>query len=227
MNEATRLLLIRHGETAWNVEQRIQGQLDIPLNDKGLWQAGRVAAALADAGIDAVYSSDLRRAAATAEALARAAGLEVVPDTGLRERAFGRFEGVTFREIAQRWPEDAQRWRRRDPDFGPGGGETLNAFYARCFGAATRLAGAHPGQTVALVAHGGVLDCLYRAAARIALDAPRTWRLGNASINRLLHSAGALSLVGWSDEGHLEQAEAERQSDDPGVCLRTQIAPGG
>lgn len=201
--EPTRLFVIRHGETDWNREQRIQGHTDIPLNATGHDQAERMARALAGDGLHAVYSSDLLRAAETAAPLARLAGLPLCKDAGLRERHFGDFEGATFVEIERRWPEAAQRWRRRDPDFGPGGGETLVAFSARCVEAATRLAAQHPGQVVALVAHGGVLDCLYRAALRIELDAPRTWQLGNASINRLLHSPQGLSLVGWNDTGHL------------------------
>jgi probable phosphoglycerate mutase len=204
VNEATRLFVIRHGETAWNVEQRIQGQLDIPLNDTGRWQAERMAQALAGEGIQAIYSSDLSRAAETAAALARAAGLPLTTDPDLRERAFGHFEGATFKEIEERWPEDALRWRRREVDFGPGGGERLRDFYARSVEAAMRLAARHPGQTVALVAHGGVLDCLYRAATRMELHAPRTWQLGNASVNRLLYSGEGLALVGWNDVGHLE-----------------------
>ena len=94
----------------------------------------------------------------------------------------------------------------RDPEFDADGGETLSAFYSRSVTTARRLAARHPGQVVALVAHGGVLDCLYRAATRVALDAPRTWQLGNASINRLLHSAEGLVLVGWNDNAHLESA---------------------
>jgi probable phosphoglycerate mutase len=204
--EPTRLLAIRHGQTAWNADLRIQGHTDIPLNDTGLWQAARLAQALADEGIQALYSSDLQRAAGTAAALSRTTGLPVRTDAALRERAFGHYEGATFREIETRWPDDARRWRQRDPSFGPAGGETLQDFYTRCVAAATRLAALHPGQTVALVAHGGVLDCLYRAATRMALDAPRTWQLGNCSINRLLYSAEGLSLVGWNDDHHLDGA---------------------
>ncbi len=206
MIDATRLVVVRHGETAWNVDQRIQGQLDIPLNERGRWQAGRLAQALSGEGIEVIYSSDLQRAAQTAGALAQATGLPLHTDPSLRERAFGDFEGVTFTEIEQRWPEAARRWRRRDPDFGPGGGETLTGFYERSVAAAVRLAARHPGQTIALVAHGGVLDCLYRAASRIELQAPRTWQLGNASINRLLHSSEGLALVGWNDSRHLDAA---------------------
>jgi 2,3-bisphosphoglycerate-dependent phosphoglycerate mutase len=197
--QLTRVLAIRHGETDWNVAGRIQGQLDIPLNDTGLWQVRRLALAVADEAIAAIYSSDLLRAFDTAQAMSLGAGRPVVTDTGLRERGFGDFEGLSYAEIHQRWPEQADRWRRRDPEFGAPGGETLNQFYARSVAAAERLAALHPGQTIALVSHGGVMDCLYRAASRVALDAPRSWQLGNASINRLLYTPQGFTLVGWSD----------------------------
>lgn len=202
--DVTRILAIRHGETAWNADGRVQGHQDIALNERGREQARALAAALAGEVIDAVYSSDLKRARETAEALALPAGLPVRTDAQLRERTFGRLEGFTFPEIEQRWPEDAARWRRREPDFAVGGGESLLVFYARCVEAATRLAAAHAGQTIALVAHGGVLDVLYRAAARIELGAPRTWELGNASVNRLLYSPEGFAVVGWNDRTHLQ-----------------------
>jgi probable phosphoglycerate mutase len=202
--EPTRIFALRHGETAWNVDTRIQGQLDVPLNDKGHWQAERLAQALAEERLAAVYASDLMRAHETALAVGRVAGVPVVSERGLRERGFGRFEGHTFAEIEQRGPEEWLRGRPRDPDFGPGGGEPLRVFYARCVGTAARIAATHPGQAIALVAHGGVMDCLYRAALRIELEAPRTWQLGNASINRLLYSEAGFAMVGWSDTGHLE-----------------------
>lgn len=204
--EPTRVFAIRHGETAWNVDTRIQGQLDIPLNEKGRWQARRMAAALADEPVRAIYASDLARAFETARALGEATGVDVRPEPGLRERAFGRFEGRTYRQIAEDWPDLSLRWRRREPDFGPEGGETLTAFYERVRAVAHRLAAAHPGETIVMVAHGGVLDCLYRVATRIDLQAPRTWQLGNASINRLLHTPAGFTLVGWSDTSHLDGA---------------------
>ena len=219
--QVTRVLAIRHGETAWNVDTRIQGQLDIPLNDTGRWQADRLARAVAEEGISAVYSSDLLRAYETAESVARGCGQPIVPDTGLRERGFGVFEGMTFREIEQRWPEQSERWRKRDPGFGPEGGEALRDFYARCVATATRLAAAHPGETIALVAHGGVMDSLYRAASRIALDAPRSWQLGNASINRLLYTPQGFTLVGWSDTYHLEDNSLDESTDGETSVERT------
>lgn len=203
-DRVTRIVAVRHGQTAWNIETRIQGATDIALDATGRLQAGALGAALAGAGLDAIYASDLSRALQTAQAVAERTGLEVTADRDLRERGFGIFEGLTHADVARRWPDQAQRWRQRDPHFGPEGGETLSAFYARCIGCAERIAARHPGQTIALVAHGGVLDCLYRAATRIDLQAPRTWQLPNASINRLLWTAEGFTLVGWNDALHLE-----------------------
>jgi probable phosphoglycerate mutase len=203
VDAATRVIVLRHGQTAWNADTRIQGQLDIPLDDTGRQQAERLALALADEGLDAIYSSDLLRARATAEPLAQRCGLPLATDMRLRERGFGRFEGLTHAEIGLRWPEDAARWRQREPGFAPGGGETLLQFHARCVPAAAELAARHPGQVIALVAHGGVLDALYRAATRLAPEAPRSWQLGNATINRLLWNGSGFVLVGWDDARHL------------------------
>jgi 2,3-bisphosphoglycerate-dependent phosphoglycerate mutase len=209
LEQATRLILIRHGETAWNRATRIQGHTDIPLSALGLAQAERLALALADEPLAAIYSSDLSRARQTAEALARTQNLPVRLDASLRERAFGRFEGLSWDEIAQGYPEESARWRRREPDFPVGGGESLTVFSARCLAAARGAAAAHPGESIALVAHGGVLDCLYRAATRVALEAPRSWQLGNATINRLLATAEGFTLVGWNDDRHLDGLTAD------------------
>ena len=209
LEAVTRLVLIRHGETAWNRATRIQGHTDIPLSPLGLAQAARVAEALADEPFAAIYSSDLSRARQTAQALAEARGLPLRLDTGLRERAFGRFEGLSWQEIDEGFPEDAARWRRREPDYAVGGGESLIDFSARCLQAAGRAVAAHPGQSIALVAHGGVLDCLYRAATRVPLDAPRSWQLGNATINRLLATPDGFTLVGWNDDRHLAGLTAD------------------
>ncbi len=215
MAEPTLVLALRHGQTAHNATQRIQGQLDVGLDDTGRWQARRLGAALAEAGLHAIHSSDLQRAHHTALAIAEATGLPVATHTALRERGFGRLEGLSYTEIEAQFPEDARRWRLREPGFGPGGGEPLDAFYARSVNAFTQLAAAHPGQTIAVVAHGGVLDCLYRAAAGIGLQAPRTWQLGNAAVNRLLFSEGRFVLVGWDDRGHLDGgAPPARRLDD-------------
>ena len=133
--------------------------------------------------------------------------LAVETDAGLRERHFGVFQGATYADIDARWPAEALRWRRREPAFAPDGGESLLDFHARCVGTAARLAALHAGRTVALVAHGGVMDCLHRAALGLDLQAVRTWQLGNAAINRLLFSGGRFGLVGWGDTRHLDDLE--------------------
>lgn len=199
----TRLVVVRHGETAWNAERRMQGQLDVPLSTRGRWQAARAADALAGDDVEVIVASDLSRARATAEALAVRTGLPVATDPGLRERTFGVFEGHTYAEIDVRWPEEAARWHRHEPAFGPPGGESLVDFDRRSMAALTRVAAAHRGRHVAVFTHGGVLDCLYRAATRAGLDAPRTWQLGNCAINRVLWSDDGFVLVGWDDVAHL------------------------
>ena len=206
----TRLIAVRHGETAWNVDTRVQGQLDIGLNEVGRRQSVRLAQALVDEQLEALYASDLGRARDTALAVASLTGLPLQLDPRLRERAFGRFEGMTYAEIEQRFPDESRRWRQRDPDFAPeGGGEALAAFQARAVAAGAAIACRHRGRHVAVITHGGVLDALYRAAARVALDAPRTWHLGNAGINRLLHGEAGFTLVGWGDTGHLQGTSLE------------------
>lgn len=210
--EATRIIAVRHGETAWNVDTRIQGQLDIELNERGRWQARRLAQALADEPISAIYSSDLARAFETADTVAQRLGLKATPHTGLRERAFGVFQGQTFVDIEATWPEQALRWRRREPDWAPEGGESLVQVQQRIEQTTQELAARHPGELILLAAHGGVMDALYRIATRQDITAPRTWQLGNASINRLLWTPGGLTLVGWSDTRHLDEGALDEVS---------------
>ena len=210
--QATRIVAIRHGETAWNVDTRIQGHLDIPLNDTGLWQADQVARALADEPIAAIYTSDLQRAHATAQAVARTTGAPLTTHAGLRERSFGHFQGRTFAEIEAELPEDAYRWRKRDPHYAPEGGESLVTLRERIERTVAQLAQQHLGEQVVMVAHGGVLDVLYRLATRQDIQAPRTWQLSNAAINRLLWTPDGLSLVGWADTQHLDHQESRDES---------------
>jgi 2,3-bisphosphoglycerate-dependent phosphoglycerate mutase len=203
--EACRIIAVRHGETAWNVAARIQGQLDIGLNDTGRWQAKRVSEALATEEISAVYSSDLGRAHETAQSIAEAAGISVVPEEGLRERSFGMFEGKTFDEIHQTWPDHAHNWRKRIPEWQPPeGGESLLQLRERVTRTIQALAARHTGEQIVVVAHGGVLDTLYRVATGQDVNSPRTWELPNGAINRLLWTPEGFTLVGWSDTQHLD-----------------------
>jgi probable phosphoglycerate mutase len=203
----TRIVLIRHGETAWNAERRLQGHLDIPLNAEGQRQAQAMAAALAREDFDLVISSDLARASATAAALASRRGLQCELDAGLRERAYGAFEGLLYADIERRYPEEFAAWQRREVNsvmpHGERFAESFQQFYERCVGAILRIAGR--GTHIAIVAHGGVLECAYRAALGIALETPRTFAVKNASINRFNAENGKLVLTSWGDVAHLEQ----------------------
>lgn len=204
MDQATRVTLVRHGRTAWNALTRIQGQTDIDLDAVGRWQAQQVAQALAGSDIDAVYTSDLKRAHDTAQPAALALGKQLILDVSLRERHFGNFEGRTIADIETNSGQDGLRWRQRDPDFAPQGGESLRAFHERSIATFTRLAQAHPGQHILVVSHGGVLDAMYRAGSGVDITARRSWHVGNAGIHRMLHAAGVWTVVGWNDEHHLD-----------------------
>ena len=210
--QATRIIAIRHGETAWNVDTRIQGHLDIELNETGRWQARRLAQALADEPISAIYSSDLLRAWETARTIADSTGLQAQACSDLRERSFGMFQGKTFPEVEAAWPDQALRWRKRDPDWAPDGGESLAQLRQRIVQTACDLAQRHAGEQIVLVAHGGVMDMLYRAATGQDTQTARSWNLGNAAINRLLWTPQGLTLVAWADKRHLEDDEALDES---------------
>ena len=205
---STRILLVRHGETAWNREQRIQGHVDIELNALGQQQAQRLGLALANESLAAIYSSDLQRAHATALAVGQAQGLTPSIQPALRERHYGAFEGLTFSEIEQHWPKQAVAWRARDPQFAPDGGESLLDLWQRVVPAVQALGAAHLGEQIMLVTHGGVIDVLYRAASGMDLSAKRTWDLTNTAVNRLLWTPQGLSLVAWGDTQHLDEFQA-------------------
>jgi probable phosphoglycerate mutase len=206
-----KLLLIRHGETAWNAEHRIQGRLDVPLSATGIWQAGRLAERLAAERIDAVIASDLARAWLTAGPLAERHGLAVRPEPRLRERAFGIFEGHTLEQIASRWPSEFAAWRERDPAWAIPEGESGTEFIERVNAALHDIALEWVGATVAIVAHGGVLDVAYRTARSLAWDAPREHVMANASINRVAAAASPLQLqiIDWGDVAHLSESRDE------------------
>lgn len=220
MHEVTHIIAIRHGQTDWNVAGKLQGQTDIALNADGIAQARQLAASMQEESIDAIYSSDLMRASQTAKIVAQGRTLAVVENSGLRERHFGCFQGMTFAQIEEQEPDAANSWKQRSPDFIPGEhldthaakGESLRTFFDRVIDAVDTIAAKHLGQNIVLVTHGGVLDVIYRAAAHLDIQAPRTWRLGNTSVSRLLWSPhGKLKLLSWADTSHLDQMEKRYQ----------------
>ena len=202
-NTVTELILVRHGETLWNRERRMQGQTDVPLSEIGLKQAHAVGQRLAQEKFAALYSSDLARAYATAEAIAHASGKPIISDKALRERTFGIFEGLTSPEIAVRYPLENERFAAREPDYVVPGGESSRAFYERGLACLTRIANTHAGERVVVVTHGLVLDTLYRAARGMDLAPRREAPLYNASLNTFRYVDGGWIEVTWGDVEHL------------------------
>lgn len=210
----TEILLIRHGETAWNAVRKLQGHLDIPLNAEGRRQAKALAAGLQQEKLAAIISSDLQRAMQTAGEIARLQGISTRIDAALRERCFGDFEGKLYSELPELYPDEYAHWRSRDPDFhfpakqddANNVGESIREFQQRTINAILHYATQYQGKKIAIVAHGGVLECAYRAAMNLPLNAERTITIYNASINRFHIQDKLLTLINWGERAHLEEA---------------------
>ncbi len=203
----TRICLVRHGETAWNAERRLQGHIDIPLNDIGLAQARATAASLTNQSFEAAYASDLLRARQTADAIAARCTLQPAIDARLRERHYGVFQALTYDEARARFPEDYQHFESRDPEFVfPGGGESLRQFAARIHEALHDITTRHQGGTVLVVTHGGVLDVAHRLATGKPLETPRDFTIPNAALNWIERDGVDWRLIAWAEQRHLKSA---------------------
>ncbi|MDE2369843.1 MAG: histidine phosphatase family protein [Burkholderiales bacterium] len=201
----TELIFIRHGETDWNIRGCFQGQLDVPLNATGQAQAQRLARRLAGERPDALFSSDLDRARATAAPLAATWGLAPTTLAGLREQHFGVLEGLDMASARARHPEAWERWLEQRADYEiPGGGESRLRFHARVVAAVDALAREAAGRRVVVVTHGGVLDMLWRDIQGLTLDGQRDCPIPNTGINRLRWVDGRLQIDVWGDAAHLE-----------------------
>ncbi len=188
-----RWFLVRHGETDWNVEGRAQGQMHVPLNDKGLAQAEAIAARLRPMRFEAVYSSDLRRVTQTAEAIMRERDVPLVTLPALRERGFGEWESLTFAEMEARYPEQYATMFSGDDTTAPPGGESERDVYERVAAGVDRLRERHGGDDgdLLLIAHGGSLS----AAVVRLLGLPSN------SMERFLFDNCGLSAVTVYDNG--------------------------
>lgn len=199
----TRLCLVRHGETEWNAEGRVQGQTDIPLSAVGLAQAQAAAAALCRHDFSAIYSSDLMRVRQTAEPCARRLALPLQLDARLRERHYGIFERLLYTEVRSRFPEHYARFQRKDPDYDFETGESLRAFNERSLAVVREIAARHSGEQVLVFTHGGVLDVVYRYARALAFTAPRDFGIPNCGVNWVEISARGWDVQCWADVAHL------------------------
>ena len=204
----TRICFVRHGETNWNAERRMQGHIDIPLNANGISQAERLANALIRVkhSFDVIYSSDLERALHTANAVARALSLDVQITPRLRERNVGKLQGLLLAEAPVLLPEIWQRHIARELDHDLGGGESIRTFHQRMQDILELFLSAHRGQSVLAVSHGGSLDMIYRIVTQQALDAERVAVVPNTSLNWITHDGSTWSVECWADTSHLSES---------------------
>jgi len=205
----TRICFVRHGETDWNVQRRIQGHLDIPLNHTGRAQAMAVAFTAAHHRFSAIYSSDLGRAMQTARAIGEREGIEVRPFPDLRERNYGIFQGITAAEAADRFPQAHLHYKSRDPDYRFETGESMRDLVRRVSTAVQWIGRHHAGESVCAVTHGGVLDILYRKATGRALGTPRDFVIPNCALSWFHVDDRGWHLERWADRHHLEQVIVE------------------
>jgi len=204
----TLLLVVRHGETEWNRDERIQGHHDVALSARGVEQAERLAEWLASEPIHAVYSSDLQRARRTADILA-AGRAEVREDARLREACMGAFETLTTAEIRARYPEEFQAWRADSARHRPPGGETLECLRRRCVEALNEHLPKHPGQTVLVATHGGSARVIVCGVLGLPLEVYGKLRVENTSVTRLLRRESGWLLAGFNDVSHLRTSAAK------------------
>jgi len=200
----TRILLIRHGETDWNAQGRIQGHLEVPLNTRGLRQADALAQRLAGGSFAAVYSSDLMRARQTAEAVADVCGLSVQLDKRLREWDLGILAGMSITAALQEQPETFRIYRERIVDRSIPGGESIRQRFARVTESIEEIACAYRGETLVVVSHGGPLGDCYRRALDIDPGKRIRIDLFNAAINHLRIDGDNWQIESWADKTHLE-----------------------
>ncbi len=199
----TRFILIRHGQTEWNREERFRGRVDIPLNDTGKAQATRVAAHLAGEQIDAIYSSPLQRALQTATPLADAKQLQVQIEPGLNDISFGALEGLNLDEARRSFPEVVDKWLNEPGHCKFPKGDSVKSLHERLETTLDALADQHPGQSVVLVSHRVVCHAMVCMTLGLNMDALWRIRQDNACINRFERHDIRYVLTLMNDTDHL------------------------
>jgi len=202
----TRFCLVRHGETDWNAASRLQGHTDIDLNAKGLAQAKQMARALKNINLqfDVLYTSDLQRAAKTAQAIEVLFKTTAISNTALRERHLGALQGLTTDEAPVREPDLWKSHLSRNIEENLRDGESIRQFCDRIKTALEKIRLDHSGKTILLVSHGGALDMMYRIVSNQALDTKKVVAVPNASLNWISHDGLAWKIDSWADTSHLE-----------------------
>jgi probable phosphoglycerate mutase len=210
----TQVIIVRHGQTEWNIKGIRQGHLDSPLTNKGMVQAKALALRLARESFTALYSSDLGRAVQTATEISKLTGHDLITDPQLRERHLGIFQGLNGDEIKEKYPEERRLLRTMGPDYVIPGGESMRQQVARNVAYLEHLAHKHDGETIVVVTHGGVVSGFFRHTLSIPFDAPRRFEFVNAGLNVFAHEAGNWLLLTWGDVSHLAPGAAS-EGDDP------------
>jgi probable phosphoglycerate mutase len=206
---STTILLIRHGETAWNREKIFRGVYDIPLNENGRHQAGHLARALAGRRIDVAYSSPLSRAMETAQIALEPHGIEATVHDGLTDFNYGAWTGLKDEVVAQRWPEEHARWLAEPHAAHPPGGDTLQGLFDRAFASLEELAQRHAGQTVALFAHRVVNKVLVLGVLTLGLERFPFIRQDNCCLNEFERTTRGYVVVSLNDTAHIRRAGAD------------------
>ncbi|HBH48196.1 MAG TPA: histidine phosphatase family protein [Bacteroidales bacterium] len=200
---ATKITIVRHGETKWNVAMKLQGHQDSALTKNGIRQAEQVSHALKDRRFDVIYSSDLNRALKTAQTINTHFNLEIKSDPNLRERAFGVMEGLTREEIAEKYPDLFHIYMHRNSIEPVPGGESLIEFSERVIKAIETIVSVNSEKEILVVAHGGVLDCIIRKIFNMQPHERRSFTLQNSSINKISIENGKWILQEWGNIDHL------------------------
>jgi broad specificity phosphatase PhoE len=209
--QRTTLILVRHGETQWNVERRVQGQFDAPLTVRGRAQARRTAERLAALSVRAVYSSDSGRARETAELIAAPHELTVALRPALRERSYGVLEGKTMEEAAGDDTGWLEAWRADRLRLAPPEGETQPELARRVMSALHEIAAAHAGERVVVSTHGGPIKSAVFDILQVPVSSwDRTW-IPNGSITVLVGNPERLLVVAFNDTCHLDEEPAPRR----------------
>jgi broad specificity phosphatase PhoE len=200
---SSRLLLVRHGESTWNRERRIQGQLDPPLTERGQEQAREIADRLAGHGVVAMYCSDLRRVQQTARPIAEAVDAEPVTVVDLREISLGEWEGKTSDELEAEYPEAWDEWTRRPSWDQVPGGEGQVAFEQRVHRAVDAMFAANPVGDILCVTHGGVIQVALSRVVGRSVDGIFPFLIENCSLSVFQRTQRGMVITAVNDTCHL------------------------
>ncbi|MGK0289797.1 MAG: putative phosphoglycerate mutase [bacterium] len=202
--KSTKLIFVRHGETLWNEEERIQGHADSDLNEVGLAQAVKIGNRFKDEDFDVIFSSDLKRAQMTAKQITQHTKHKLQLEPRFRERHHGVFQGLTKTEILEKYSTEYEKYLSDDPNYIIPNGESITQKTERIISAVNEITKQYEGKKIVIVTHGGVLDSIFRHAFQMSLASIRQFSIFNASINSFEISNQFWKLLSWGDITHLE-----------------------